>query len=365
MKKILQIYNDYYPPVFGGIEKHINTICEGLQTKFDITALVANRSPLTEIVNIDGVEVIKAGTLTRLQSAPISLPMPFWLKNTKADILHFHLPCPTAIISYFLARPKGKVIVTYHSDIVRQKWAVGFYKPLVEKFLNMADFIIATSPNYIESSAILNKFRHKCIVIPLGIDLSKFKYLEPEEPTVLFVGKLRYYKGLEYLIAAMKDIDAKLLVIGTGTEEKKLKTLSSQLNINHKIAFLGNVSEERLPCYYSNCSVFVLPAVERSEAFGTVQLEAMASGKPVVSTNLKTGVPWVNQDSVTGLIVPPKDIKALANAINKLLQNPSLRGELGKNARLKAEKEFSQEKMLKSIIELYNLTLHVEHEVSS
>lgn len=361
--KILHIYNDYYPSVFGGIEKHINIICEGLKHKFQIQVLAAGGRFITKVENINNIAVIRCGELTRFQSAPICPTMPLWLKKIDCDILHFHLPCPTAMISYFLAKPKGKLIVTYHSDIVRQRWAIGIYGPLLLRFLKKADCIIASSPNYIESSPYLRKFKDKCVVIPYGIDIYKFHKGSPQSPTILFVGKLRYYKGLEYLISAMKNIEAKLLLIGTGNEprlcaqgrgeEKKLKNLTLKLNLQNKISFLGNVLEEELSDYYSNCSVFVLPSIERSEAFGIVQLEAMASGKPVVSTQLDTGVPWVNQDGVTGIVVPPKDSNALADAVNKLLKDNVLREQLGKNARKRVESEFTKELMLNRIAEMY------------
>lgn len=298
------------------------------------------------------IKVIRCHELGRIQSAPICPTMPIWLKKIPADILHFHLPCPTGIISYFLGRPKGKVLVTYHSDIVRQRWAIGLYGPLLRRFLRIARCIIATSPNYIESSPFLREFKDKCVVIPPGINLSKYYSETPPKPTILFVGRLRYYKGLEYLIKAMEDIDARLFIIGTGPEEKRLKKLSKGLS--PKIQFLGEIPEEKLPYYYASCSIFVLPSTERSEAFGIAQLEAMASGKPVISTNLNTGVPWVNQNGVTGIVVPPKDPIALRDAINKLLKNPSLCDEFGKNARHRVEKEFTKELMLDRISSIYN-----------
>jgi rhamnosyl/mannosyltransferase len=279
--------------------------------------------------------------------------MPFWLKYLKADILHFQLPCPTAMLSYFLARPKGKIVVSYQSDIVRQKWAIGLYKPLLNKFLKRADYIIASSPNYIETSPFLRRYKDKTVVIPNGTDINKFYSSDPKEPVILFVGKLRYYKGLNYLIEAMQNIDARLNIIGTGSEELKLKKLTNKLGLNNRINFLGNIPENKLPLYYANCSIFVLPACERSEAFGIVQLEAMASSKPVISTKLGTGLDWVNQDGITGITVPPKDPNALASAINKLLGDENLRKTLGQNTRSKVEKEFSKDLMLKRIHELY------------
>lgn len=346
MKKVLHIYNDYYPPIFGGIEKHINTICEGLKDKFQMQVLVSRG-----ISSSSDVKVINCLELFRIQSTPILPAMPIWLKRLDSDILHFHLPCPTAMISYFLAMPKGRVIVTYHSDIIRQKWAIGIYKPLLIKFLRIADCIIATSPNYIESSPYLKHFKDKCIIIPHGIDINRFYCNIPSSPTVLFVGKLRYYKGLEYLIKSMEGIDAKLIIIGTGSEEKRLKKLAAG---SEKIQFLGNIPEKELPKYYAGCSVFALPSTERSEAFGIVQLEAMASGKPVISTLLDTGVPWVNEDGITGIIVPPKDHLALRESINKLLKDDILRKQLGENARKRVECEFTKELMLNRIANTYH-----------
>ena len=174
MKKILHIYKDYYPPIVGGIEKHINTICESLKEEFEIKVLVANRKPGTETEIINGVEVVKVGSLGRFFSAPLSPLFPSYLKKLKADILEFHLPNPTAVISYLLKKPPGKVLVFYHSDIVRQKWAMKGYGGILRRFLKLADKIIATTPRYIETSEYLLDFRDKCVAIPIGIYTSLF-----------------------------------------------------------------------------------------------------------------------------------------------------------------------------------------------
>ena len=362
--KIMHIYNDYYPPIEGGIEKHINIVCEGLQDKFQMSVLVAGRSRKRSTDKINDIEIIKIPELFRVQSAPVCPSMFAWIRNIGADILHFHLPCPTAVGSYFLSGAKGKVVVTYHSDIVRQKWALGLYGPLLHKFLARADQIIATSPNYISSSAFLQPVKEKCTVIPHGVDINKFtsalpslpeKYgIKTGEKILLFVGKLRYYKGLDYLIKAMQNINATLLIIGTGNEEQRLKQLVTELELQNKVVFLGFVPDEKLPDYYHACDIFVLPSIFRSEAFGIVQLEAMASRKPVISTNLPSGVPWVNQNGKTGIIIPPKNSTALTDAANKLLANKNLREEYGKNARIRVEKEFRRELMLKRIADVYH-----------
>lgn len=354
--KILHIYNDYYPPTYGGIEKHINAVCEGLKHTYEMEVLVASRKKRTVIEKINGIDVFRIAEFGRIQSAPVCPNMALWMKKLDSDILHFHLPCPTGVISYFLARPKGKVVVTYHSDIIRQSWAMGTYGPLLVKFLKKSNYIIATSANYIDSSPFLKKFRHKCVVIPHGVDISKFRPSPVENCYILFVGKLRYYKGLDYLIKAMQRAKTKLLIIGTGKEERRLKKMAVELGMQSKVAFLGSVGEHKLPEYYQGCSVFVLPSICRSEAFGIVQLEAMACGKPVVSTKLDTGLPWVNKHDVTGFIVPPRNTQALADAINRLLDDRILREKFGRNGRERVKNEFSKEMMLKRTGEVYNKT---------
>lgn len=357
--KILHIYNDYFPPIEGGIEKHIATVCEGLKDKYQMQVLVSSRCKKLVKDNVNGIDIIKLPELFRLQSAPACPTMPLWMRKLNADILHFHLPCPTAVISYLVSKPKGKVVVSYHSDIVRQKWAMGFYGPILNDFLHRADRIIAASPQYRDSSPFLNKLKDKCSVIPYGIDPYKTNgnpgaINQEGSPLLLFVGKLRYYKGLEYLVKAMKDIDAKLIIIGTGNEGQMLKDLTNKMNLQDKIIFKGFVSENELASYYNACSIFILPSILRSEAFGIVQLEAMSSGKPIVSTNLNTGVTYVNQNNITGFTVPPKDSNALSQAINKLLSDKNLRETMGRNAKLRTEKEFSKELMLDRISNIYD-----------
>jgi rhamnosyl/mannosyltransferase len=193
-------------------------------------------------------------------------------------------------------------------------------------------------------------------VIPIGIDISNFHYAEPKKPNVLFVGRLRYYKGLEYLIQAMTEVNAELNIVGTGSEEQKLKALTAKLNLSAKIHFLGDIAENELPKYYANCSVFTLPSIFKTEAFGISQLEAMASAKPIVSTSLGTGVDWINQNGTTGFTVPPKKARALSDALNTILSDNTLRQRLGKAARNRTEQYFSKEIMLEKISAIYQQT---------
>jgi glycosyltransferase involved in cell wall biosynthesis len=367
--KILHVYKDYYPPVVGGIEKHIAQVCSHFKKKHEVEVLVCNHSPVTKIDYIDGVRVIKAGQLGRIQSAPIPPTFPLWLRKLKADILHYHLPNPTCEFSYLLAHPSGAVVATYHSDIVRQEFLLRFYSPFLYKFLNKAELIMPTSPVYARNSSVLGRFSEKCRVIPLGVDIAKFDSASKMhreigrirslfgQEFILFVGKLRYYKGLQFLIEAMPRIDVPLVVIGSGPMEEELKALASVYGVTEKVFFVGEVSDEDLPFFYHACTLFVLPSVYRSEAYGLVQLEAHSCGKPVVSTRIGTGVEFVNLDSKTGLLVPPADTAALADAINALLSNPARRQQMGEFARQRAHNEFTLERMFDQIEEVYQEAL--------
>ncbi|MEK6647249.1 MAG: glycosyltransferase [Candidatus Firestonebacteria bacterium] len=362
--KVLQI-NKYYYPVIGGIENHLKLLCEEISKKIEVSVLVSNIKAKTEVEKYNNLEIVKIASLGKLFSMPLSPSFPVWLKKINADILHFHHPFPIGMFSYLIAKPKGKIVLTYHSDIVRQKFTGGLFAPVLNSFMKKADCIIATSPNLIESSPILKNYKEKCRVIPLGIDVEKFKLKQNMEKIhciqnkfknkiVLFVGRLIYYKGLEYLIKSIPKINAHFVLIGDGPLKNNLKQIAKDLQVENKITFLESMDEDELISYYWACDLFVLPSIANSEAFGIVQLEAMTCGKPVVSTNLPTGVSFVNLHQKTGLVVTPKNSDALAQAINTLLEREELRKEYGENAKQRVEKEFTKEKMVDRILKLYN-----------
>jgi glycosyltransferase involved in cell wall biosynthesis len=392
--KVLYVYKDYYP-VVGGIENHIRLICRGLKAgwpEVEPTVLVTNRARNTVVEEIDGVRVIKAGRLATVSSAPISLSLFAWMRRLEPDIIHLHFPYPIGELAYLLGgrsrtmaatAPRHQaMVITYHSDIVRQKYLLQVYRPFLYRLLARADRITVSSPNYIQSSAYLRPLADKCVVIPHGADLNRF-VATPEvqrraqelrqrynPPLVLFVGLLRYYKGLSYLIEAMGEMarttsageqgrSGRLLVVGEGPQGQEWRELTRQLGLEEKVIFLGRVSDEDLVALYHACDVFVLPAIHRSESWGAVQVEAMACGKPVVCTELGTGTSFVNLHGQTGLVVPPRDVGALAQAIGTLLQDQSLRQQMGQRARQRAEKEFSFTTMVKRLVDLYKDVLSI------
>jgi glycosyltransferase involved in cell wall biosynthesis len=361
--KVLHIYKDYYP-VVGGMENHIRMLARGTAERgLDVTVLVTSPTRRTEVGELEGVRVIKAGRLATVASTPISFGLFRWARRLRPDITHLHFPYPMGEMAQLFFGRSQRTLITYHSDVVRQQGLLRVYRPLLRRVLARADQIIATSPNYIKSSPYLSAVSDKCTVVPLGIDLEFFRQPRTEEvealrsryqpPLLLFVGLLRYYKGLDYLIRAMPDIDARLLVVGSGPMAEEWQALVNSVGLTKKVFFAGRVEDERLPAYFQACDVFVLPASHRSEAFGVVQAEAMACGKAVVCTELGTGTSYVNVDGQTGLVVPPRDPNALAVAINRLLGDEELRTQMGARAGERARQEFSHEVMIDRVVRIY------------
>lgn len=351
----------FYPPHRGGMESHLESLCEALQNRFKLRVVVAGSDRRTTKEVVRGIPVERYGTLFSFASAPFCPGIFGALRNDDADIVHVHLPNPLAVAAYLASGHKGSLVVTYHSDVVRQQFLGECFEPILNAFLARASVILCTSPNYIEHSPVLQRFREKCVVVPLGISTAPFERPDWEavaeierrygQRIVLGVGRLVYYKGFEYLVKAMASVDGHLLLIGTGPDRAKLEQLVRDLNIADRVTFVGNAADTTP--YYHAAKVFVLPSVARSEAFGIVQLEAMACGKPVINTNLATGVPYVSVHQQTGLTVPPADSTSLSQAINLLLNNPELREKYGRQARKRVQAEFTCRAMAERTAAVY------------
>jgi rhamnosyl/mannosyltransferase len=313
--------------------------------------------------------VIFAARLATISSAPVSLAMFALLRREQPDIVHLQFPYPWGeVANYFFGRGR-KTVMTYQSDIVRQKYLRVVYAPLMQRVLSRVDAIVATSPNYIASSPVLARWNHKCVAIPMGIDPRPFNEVDPRAgreirarlgvtpsvPLLLFVGALRYYKGLNYLLEALPTIPrAHVVIVGKGPMEREWKNLAHELGIGARVTFVGEVANSEAPPYYAACDVFVLPSSERSEAFGLVQLEAMAAGKPVVCTELGTGTSFVNADGATGYVVPARDPHALASAITRLIEDDALRARMGAAGRARVQRHFQLNVMVDRVMALYN-----------
>jgi rhamnosyl/mannosyltransferase len=241
------------------------------------------------------------------------------------------------------------------------------FEPFLHAALRRSSAIIATSPDYLRTSAVLRAHSARCHVIPYGIDIAQFQHCDPTaidrvrkqygERLVISVGRLVYYKGFDYLIRAMAQVRGKLLIIGDGPLRAQLQRLASDLGVTSKVIFCGEIQNTDIVPYYHAADVFALASVARSEAFGIVQIEAMAAGLPVVNTSLDSGVPFVSLHGQTGLTVPPSNPSALAEALNRLLDDADLRHSLGQTGRLRAQQEFTSERMAGRILSLYESVL--------
>jgi rhamnosyl/mannosyltransferase len=362
--RILHVYKDYYP-VLGGIENHLYVVArEQAKRGHDVTVLVTNPAGRkTTVRDEEGVTVIRAARISTVASTPLSFALFRQLRRQKPDVVHLHFPYPVGEVSQWLLKRGRSTVLTYHSDVIKQTGILRLYNPVLKRILQSTDCIIATSAPYIQSSPYLRPLADRCKVIPLGIDINRFARPQPHNvailharypgPLLLFVGRLRYYKGLNYLIEAMKEIDATLLVVGTGPEAANLGEQAYLAGVAHKVRFLGDISDESLPSYFQAADLFVLPSSQRSEAFGIVLLETMAAGTPPISTELATGTSWVNQHEKTGLVVPPGKPAALSQAINSLLADDNRRQQLGMNAQHRAKTEFGLPLLTDRLLALY------------
>ena len=372
---VLHVYKDYDPPVKGGIEGHINLLANGLHRRnVSVRVLVANTNGRDAVTVEGAIPVYKARQWGRLASAPISPTFPRLLKQLGMgmDIVHFHFPNPTGEVAALCAGLTNRLVVTYHSDIVRQKRLKLIYQPFMIRFLSKVDRIIATSPHYRESSAILEKFRKKTTIIPLGIDSHRFclshnQSSDPSgEPEILFIGRFRYYKGLHVLVNAMSHVSrGRLVLVGGGPEEANLQQMVAARNLGQRVKFAGELSHHQLIDRIQTCDFLVLPSVQRSEAFGIVLMEAMGCGKPVISTELGTGTSYVNQNGATGLVVPAGDPQALAIAINTLAEHSHTRRRMGCAARKRILNGFTADHMVDRTLKLYRELVNTENSVHS
>ncbi|NWC87467.1 glycosyltransferase [Pseudomonas reactans] len=282
--------------------------------------------------------------------------------SKSADIVHYHFPWPFMDVVHFATRVKKPTVVTYHSDIVRQKILKCLYSPLQSAFLNSMDAIVATSPNYLESSPVLARYRDKSTYIPIGLEESMYPGPEAEKVEelqqrhgrfFLFVGVLRYYKGLKFLLQAIEGQGWPLLIVGGGPLERDLMQMAAERNL-HNVQFIGQVSEQEKVNLIHACYAVVFPSHLRSEAFGISLLEAAMFGKPMICSEIGTGTSFINQHGVSGLVVPPRDALAMRVAMRQLWESSALAAQYGKAARVRYLKIFTSQSMGDDYMRVYS-----------
>ena len=369
----------------GGIERHMQLLCTGLAAlDVDVTYLVAGDSLCSTDSRISTaagsyrlVEAATLGTYFSTAASPMQILKALLMHRKEPfDVVHLHFPNPLAHLASFFLPKSIKRVITWHSDIVRQKRLLALYLPLLQRVTLRADALIAATPAHFTSSTQIPtgyppSKRH---VIPYGRDFSDLALTPPTAELcaslktkaksattsghiIFALGRHVYYKGFDVLLEALSSVDAQLILGGDGPLKTELHQQAERLGISHKVTFTGSIPEADLAAYFNACDVFCLPSVAQSEAFGLVQLEAMACGKPVVCTLLNNGVNVVNQAGVTGLAVPVRDAAALAAALNTLLNDDALRSKLGKQAKAHAISGYSLSAMSNSHLALYHRLL--------
>jgi glycosyltransferase involved in cell wall biosynthesis len=356
-KKILHVYKSFYPETIGGIEKFIDDLTHNLSKKYDFSLLCLGSK--TKIYKYKNIKIYKFKKDFEIASCPFSFEAFINFKKISAvyDLIHYHFPFPYMDFLSFLTKKKS--IVTYHSDIIRQKFFNFFYFPLRNFFISNQTYIIATSKNYLNTSKLLKKNSKKVKIIPFGLKVnSKVKINYFSNPFILFVGTLRYYKGLNVLMRAAKFIKCNIYICGNGEDFKKLKNMKTKNKLRN-VFFLGRISEQKKINLLKKCFAFVFPSNSRSEAFGIAMLEAMSFGKPLISCKINSGTSYINKNNLTGFEIRPNDPYLLAKKINFLLnkKNFSLYKKFSRNSYVRFKSKFHILDMVRKYDQVYKSIL--------
>ncbi len=368
--RILHVFKTYYPDSFGGVEQVIRQLSAataqmGLSNRVFTLSRQADVTPLL----YDGATtVVRAQTNFEMASTPMSYGATALFREEvrQADLIHYHYPWPFGDLLHLIAGKSKPALLTYHSDIVRQRFLMHAYRPLLGRFFANVKAVVPTSPNYLQSSPLLQRYRDKTTVIPIGLDEGSYpapgarrlRHWESElgQNFFLFVGVLRYYKGLHILLDACVNNGNQVVIVGAGPVETDLKQQALQLGLTN-VRFLGAVSDEDKVALLKLCRAVVFPSHLRSEAFGVTLLEGAMYGKPLISSEIGTGSSYVNIDGVTGMVVPPNDPTALREAMQRIGADAQLAEAMGQRARARFDELFTAEQMARAYVDLYRQVL--------
>lgn len=368
--RVLHVFKTYYPDSFGGVEQVIRQIAlsaasHGVESR---VFTLSKSTSHTRRVRESGTDVIQAPVHLDVASTPMSLSAlkPFREACAWADVIHYHFPWPFGDLLHLLARPGKPTVLTYHSDVVKQQVLLQFYRPLMTYLLRSMDAIVGTSPNYVRTSETLAAFQDKVSVIPIGVQESSYPVPSREkldhwrgrfgEKFFLFVGVIRYYKGLHILLDAMAGTNFPVVIVGSGPFEQQLREQAARLGLQN-LHFVGALPDEDKVALFKLCYGVVFPSHLRSEAYGITLLEGAMSGKPLISLEIGTGSSYINLDGETGLVVPPDDPGALREAMERLYRTPELAAKMGARARARFEKMFTADRMSEAYVDLYRKVL--------
>ena len=355
--RVLHVYRTYFPQTQGGLEETIrqiclNTRCHGVVSRvLCVSASVEPRVVRREeaVVYRSRLHVEVASCSFSLQALPMFRHLLRW-----ADVVHYHFPWPFADMLHFAVRVRAPTVLTYHSDIIRQRVLGMLYAPLMTRFLRDMDRIVCTSPNYLATSDVLPRFEDKTDIVPIGLDPSSYPRSTPAqieatrarygEGHFLFVGVLRYYKCLHILLDALQGAPFRAIIVGSGPIEAELKQQAADLELTN-VEFAGPVSDQTKVALIALSRAVVFPSYLRSEAFGVTLLEGAMHGKPLISTEVGSGTSHVNVDGETGLVVAPASPKALRQAMDRLHQEPGFANAMGDGAKQRFHRLFNGQLM--------------------
>jgi rhamnosyl/mannosyltransferase len=353
----------------GGMERHVESLIVGLAGEVRFVNLVPSRDGPARDYRLGESVVYELPSFSLAYNAPISPTMPWraWQlhREWRFHLAHLHFPDPMSHAAA-LALPRSlPIVVSWHSDIVRRKLFRALYQPFVKRILHRASAVVVGTPAHFRSSEVLPVagVQDKLAQVPYGIDFSRFTHAGPGvaqirrrfgERIVFALGRHVYYKGFEFLLESMAALpDAHLLLGGEGPLTGKLRARAADLGVAARVTFLGEIPDGQLADFYFACDVFCMPSVEPAEAFGIAQVEAMACSRPVVCCELHNGVTYVNRHNETGLVVPPRQPAALADALCRLLDDASLRERLGNAAAERVRREFSLQSQCEAMLKVY------------
>lgn len=368
--KILQLGKFY--PIKGGVEKVMFDLTSDISKKgvqCDMLCACENKNQKSgEIVINSLAKLMIVSTLTEIAKTKISLSMIFKLRKicNFYDIIHIHHPDPMAALALFLSGYNGKVVLHWHSDILAQKNLLKFYEPLQKWLIKRSSVIIGTTENYLQNSKAVMSFRYKCLIVPIGIEdiadnpkvfINTINNESFSGKKIIFsLGRLVPYKGFEYLIESAKYLtdDFLILIGGDGSLKKTLQEKITNENLNDKVKLLGYLKDEEVIQYYKLSDIFCMSSIEKTEAFGIVQIEAMCFSKPVIATKIEgSGVSWVNQNEVTGINVNIKSGREIADAAKKITSDVIYYKKTSLASRNRFLNNFTLNKMSESVLDIY------------
>jgi glycosyltransferase involved in cell wall biosynthesis len=363
--RVLHFYKTYLPDSMGGIEQVIFQLSEsGAQHGIDSKVLSLSADPSPSVMKVGQHEVHRARLDIQLASTGFSWSVfkQFREMAAEADVVNYHFPWPFMDVVHFASALNKPTVVTYHSDIIRQKNLLRLYRPLMSRFLASADRIVAASPNYLHTSDVLQKYLDKTRVITYGLNKAGYPQVDQErlnrwrqqlgDRFFLFVGVMRYYKGLHILLDALKDVNYPVVIVGAGPLEQELHAQATALGLRN-LHFLGRLCDEDKVALLQLSYAIVFPSHLRSEAFGISLLEGAMYGKPMISSEIGTGTSYINIHNETGLVVPPSNPLAFREAMRTLWEDPARAAAMGVKAEARYRQLFTADEMGRKWTELY------------